>query len=415
MSKIKQNNEIIDFNVIISLLAKIKWGNLSPKNNFFNIANNETYLSAIIAYSLSKDQTHEQGSKYFQLLLEECGISSNYYEEDYSVYTEYSISPQTEDNLNTGRIDILIESKNYNHAIVIENKPYATDGSEQIKRYSNFAEKKYKDGYIIIYLPMTDKNPVPTSISSDELKKLKEKKKYFCLPYFSVDAGKSLVSWIDKCKANTNKSILAINILQEFKGWINMFNEGEKLKVIKTAQDNFNQLKKTDQLNIINFIDIGGFNELKNDLFKNNFSSPIRKRLYYSEKELDITDNNKTITVFYYKWNIFVQYSFKDNFFQYGIAENNVNEAKNINGKMIEINEEILKLFSNMDKEFQRVNWFIVAKYSKPKYDRQKWMEKLVFEPEILVTEVEKSFREIVEIINNCDKLKSTLEEKNKR
>ncbi len=408
MSKIKQNNEIIDFNVIISLLAKINWGNLSPKNNFFNIANNETYLSAIIAYSLSKDQTHEQGSKYFQLLLEECGISSNYYEEDYSVYTEYSISPQTEDNLNTGRIDILIESKNYNHAIVIENKPYATDGSEQIKRYSNFAEKKYKDGYIIIYLPMTDKNPVPTSISSDELKKLKEKKKYFCLPYFSVDAGKSLVSWIDKCcKANCQRD-LSTNFLNELKEWINMYNENNKTDIINKVEMNFNNLNKEDQKKIINFANISGFETLKNRLFKQLFSDQIKKMLP-DYKEISITEDVKKISIFSLRWNIFIQYSFKDDFFAYGIAEKYLNKAR------IEdpLNIEIVKYMCD-DSTFSEHSWFIVWKQKVLKYKSiVEWYNQLIDDPNVIIDEVILGFHEVSKkIIHAEHRLLEVLEKK---
>ena len=60
----------------------------------------------------------------------------------------------TESSTNNGRIDILIEDKK-KYAIIIENKIYAGDQLEQLKRYNNFAGNKYgKDNYQIFYLTL---------------------------------------------------------------------------------------------------------------------------------------------------------------------------------------------------------------------------------------------------------------------
>jgi len=70
----------------------------------------------------------------------------NFKIEKANIFTEYST--------NEGRMDILIKDNN-NHAIIIENKIYADDQWEQLKRYKTFAQKEYGErNYQILYLTL---------------------------------------------------------------------------------------------------------------------------------------------------------------------------------------------------------------------------------------------------------------------
>jgi hypothetical protein len=64
-----------------------------------------------------------------------------------NTYTEYTTSE--------GRIDILIEDRS-GHAMIIENKIYANDQWEQLKRYNKFAIRSYhnKENYQIFYITL---------------------------------------------------------------------------------------------------------------------------------------------------------------------------------------------------------------------------------------------------------------------
>lgn len=106
----------------------------------------EVMHSAIIASFLDPKGSHGQREKYLKVFLQTVDDKTEIETSSCSVYTEY---PTID-----GRIDILIEDKK-GKGIIIENKVYATDQSEQLKRYDNFSKAKYGDGnYAIYYLTL---------------------------------------------------------------------------------------------------------------------------------------------------------------------------------------------------------------------------------------------------------------------
>ena len=93
----------------------------------------ENTHSAIIAEFFNPKGTHGLKYKLLECFIETLGeyfTIQDFNCEKSKVYTEY----YTEE----GRIDIFIED-NHNNAIIIENKIYANDQSEQLKRYNNYA------------------------------------------------------------------------------------------------------------------------------------------------------------------------------------------------------------------------------------------------------------------------------------
>ena len=51
-----------------------------------------------------------------------------------------------------GRIDIILEDGE--HAIIIENKIYATDQHHQLLRYNNYGKQRFPKGFKLIYLTL---------------------------------------------------------------------------------------------------------------------------------------------------------------------------------------------------------------------------------------------------------------------
>jgi hypothetical protein len=125
---------------------------LGGRFNMFKICGVNHYEnthSAILAEFFNPNGTHGLKSKLLKQFIDIfcCDfIKQNFNIENARVFTEYPTSE--------GRIDILIIDAN-NHAIIIENKIYADDQWEQLKRYNSFAQKEYSNGnYQIFYLTL---------------------------------------------------------------------------------------------------------------------------------------------------------------------------------------------------------------------------------------------------------------------
>lgn len=107
----------------------------------------ENTHSAILAELLNSNGTHGLKSKLLECFIDTLG--------DYFTIEKFDFDKSrihTEHSTEEGRIDILIED-NQNKAIIIENKIYANDQPEQLKRYNRYAQT-YKNGYQILYLTL---------------------------------------------------------------------------------------------------------------------------------------------------------------------------------------------------------------------------------------------------------------------
>jgi hypothetical protein len=104
-------------------------------------------------------------------------IKQNFKIEKANVFTEYPA--------NEGRIDILIKD-NENHAIIIENKIYAEDQWEQLKRYKIFASKEYGEGkYQILYLTLWGNEASEQSSEG--------------VDYKPTSYQTDIIAWLEKC------------------------------------------------------------------------------------------------------------------------------------------------------------------------------------------------------------------------
>ena len=141
------------------------------------VSHYEVMHSAIIASFLDPKGNHGQKDKFLKVFLsivdDHIGIESS----SCTVFTEYVT--------NEGRIDILIEDK-MGKGIIIENKVYAADQGEQLKRYDKFSKDKYgKDNYAIYYLTL-DKH----AASGDSGKGIN---------YTRISYKDHILKWIEEC------------------------------------------------------------------------------------------------------------------------------------------------------------------------------------------------------------------------
>jgi len=140
----------------------------------------ENTHSAIIAEFLNPTGTHGLKSKLLECFIETLGESFTI-----EIFNYEKLRVRTEHSTEEGRIDILLED-NQNKAIIIENKIYANDQPEQLKRYDRYAHT-FKNGYQILYL---------TLFGDDASEQSGEG-----VSYLSISYKEDIINWLEKCVA----------------------------------------------------------------------------------------------------------------------------------------------------------------------------------------------------------------------
>jgi hypothetical protein len=139
-----------------------------------------TTHSPILAELLNRKGHHGQGAAFLRLFLARLEIRG-FDENTATVKTEYYIGPVTENS--GGRIDILVRDGK-GETILIENKIYASDQQNQMKRYRGFDENAH-----LFYL--TVRGDDPSNLSKEELDRIKCK----CISY-----DKHILPWLKECR-----------------------------------------------------------------------------------------------------------------------------------------------------------------------------------------------------------------------
>lgn len=166
----------------------------------------ENTHSAILTEFLNPKGTHGLKSKLLECFIKTLGENftiNGFNCENARIYTEYSTSE--------GRIDILIKDEKRKKAIIIENKIYANDQLDQLKRYDRYAEKTYqKENYQILYLTLDGKEATEQSGEG--------------VSYLTISYEENIINWLEKCVAIASRFpivretiIQYINHLKELK------------------------------------------------------------------------------------------------------------------------------------------------------------------------------------------------------
>lgn len=239
------------------------------KYNIFSVLGLETSEvqthSAFLASLLNPDGNHGVGSAFLDAFVKEMNL------EDLQLDTTNS-QVKVEHVTGDGRIDILIFDNN-KKAIIVENKIYAGDQPEQLKRYDDYAKQQFTNGYRLLYLTLDGHKP-----SKDSTKDLKDNQ-YLRLAYNndlnivnkdSLDnniIGRDVLHWLEECvKIAYNKPLVRETIIQYqslIKALTGMNSENEtKQEIIKlfSTKENYETAA----------------------LIANNFQN-IKKRIVYQE------------------------------------------------------------------------------------------------------------------------------------
>lgn len=165
----------------------------------------ENTHSAILAEWLNPSGSHGQGDLFLKhfisrlLSTESARFADGFDTSRSTVSTEYSAD--------AGRFDILIED-HAGKAIILENKIYAQDQHEQLKRYALCANEKYgKDSYLLLYLTLDGCEASEQSGKGVD---------YLCISY-----KETITAWMDDCiKSVYDKPFLRETMIQ-YKNLVN--------------------------------------------------------------------------------------------------------------------------------------------------------------------------------------------------
>ena len=182
----------------------------------------ENTHSAIIAELLNPKGTHSLKSELleaFLSLIDKDFVPTDFNPSNATVYIEYTTTDK-------GRIDILIKDANKN-ALIIENKIYAADQYEQLKRYDQFAKKEFK-AYQIYYLTLWGSE---ASLQSGE-----------GVNYLTISYADTIIRWLDKCIALSARLPLVRETLIQYSNHLKILtnqdmNAKNQEEIVKTLAD----------------------------------------------------------------------------------------------------------------------------------------------------------------------------------
>lgn len=192
------------------------------KYNIFSVLGLETSEvrthSAFLASLLNPDGNHGVGCAFLKAFVSDMNLNELQLDTNNSQVTVEHVTGD-------GRIDILISDHN-KKAIIIENKIYAGDQLEQLKRYDDYAKQQFTNGYRLLYLTLDGHKP-----SEDSTKGLKDNQ-YFRLAYnnnlnisdenpsdSNSDSNnvicQDIIHWLEECvKIAYNKPLVRETIIQ---------------------------------------------------------------------------------------------------------------------------------------------------------------------------------------------------------
>jgi hypothetical protein len=309
----------------------------------------ENTHSAIIAELLNPQGTHSLKSELleaFLSLIDKDFVPTDFNPSNATVYTEYTTTDK-------GRIDILIKDANKN-ALIIENKIYAADQNEQLKRYEQFAKKEFK-AYQIYYLTLWGNEP---SLQSGEE-----------VNYLTISYADTIIRWLDKCIALSARLPLVHETLIQYSNHLkiltnqdmNAKNQEEIVKTLATS-DNLEAAQSV----FLNYPKV--FDYLAKQYFNPKMEEfAHQKGLKYHYAKADESYIKFELFKCEFKKKLEIGFEFKKGSYFYGICHNSENYElssenkkllhKKIEEKGISINEKEWYPFAENIKILTITSW----------------------------------------------------------
>jgi len=291
----------------------------------------ENTHSSILAEFLNPQGSHSLKNQFLDAFLETIGksfILKDFDTTNATVHTEY-----VTDN---GRIDILIKDHNKN-AIIIENKIYACDQHEQLKRYDSFA-KKHFEHYQIYYLTLFGSEASEQSAGN--------------VIYHTISYAETIIQWLDECIALAVRLPLVRETLIQYSNHIkqltdqDMNNKNEE--EITSLLAKFHDLKAIQSI-YFNYHKI--FYQIAKDYFNPKMKEYAQKKeLEYSYENSDKDHISFCLRKKNWKENFYISFEFeKGKGYYYGIFNGNEHQLSDENRK--KLREKLQERFNSEIQE----------------------------------------------------------------
>lgn len=231
--------------------------------------------SAMLAELLNPEGSHGCGEAFLKIFIEkvlkiEIIDATNLLSKSVTT-TEYYISRINNEGTEGGRIDILIDIPRESGipSLIIENKIYAGDQSNQLLRYYKFAKTKYhsSENFKILYLTLWGSCASTISTGKD-----------FSFDYTRISYAKNIIKWLEQCASFAYDKPKVRETIIQYKHLLTQITEysmNENNKIVEEIASQDEYLK--------NAILICSY---QNDIIKKAISGPITKALEYLEFNL---------------------------------------------------------------------------------------------------------------------------------
>ena len=244
--------------------------------NVFSILGLQSYEvrthSAFIGELLSPTGSHGCNDKLLAAFLKSVPALADFVfnTKNAEVTLEASIGTTNKTMTEGGRIDLLIKSGN--KVIVIENKIYADDQKNQMKRYQNFCQQY--DDYRLLYLNLDGIEPSEDSIVDMVLDE----------DYHIISYSEDILYWLEQCKKVCKNRMLVLssivqysNLIKELTNQMNDNTEKELMSLL-SSKDN---MEKTA-------IILDRYQKLKDKFFEEQF---VKKIVSWAKRQdMEVTD-----------------------------------------------------------------------------------------------------------------------------
>lgn len=226
--------------------------------------------SAMLAELLNPEGSHGCGEAFLKIFIEkvlkiEIIDATNLLSKSVTT-TEYYISRINNEGTEGGRIDILIDIPRESGipSLIIENKIYAGDQSNQLLRYYKFAKTKYhsSENFKILYLTLWGSCASTISTGKD-----------FSFDYTRISYAKNIIKWLEQCASFAYDKPKVRETIIQYKHLLTQiteYSDYENNKIVEEIASQDEYLK--------NAILICSY---QNDIIKKAISGPITKALEY--------------------------------------------------------------------------------------------------------------------------------------
>ena len=282
--------------------------------NVFNILNLQTYEvrthSAFLSELLDPKGSHGMKDGFLKLFLSSIYVFDNWVfnTSDAKVRVEESVGNINEQGTEGGRIDIIISS--HNKAIIIENKIYASDQTNQLIRYSNYG--KIFDDYKLLYLTLDGHEASEESCGDMTVNK----------DYYSISYKTEILEWLVQCQDKCRDKELVFcslkqycTLIKELTGQMENTENNKKLIDLLTQDDN-----AIKTASILDHAD-----ELYGELIEKYITQKLKQWVEEKGYELEEDEGDCWYQIFPKNWNhhciAFQNYNNRGRYFYIGVLK----------------------------------------------------------------------------------------------